>query len=285
MASLLDIRRNIQGISKIKKITEALKMVSAAMIYRAEQRLNKTRPYSNMLYELIADMSAGIEMGSHQFFQLHESHNALIVIITSDRGLCGSFNGNVIREVNRYINAGKYRNFSLICIGKIGLTYFQRRKYAIEGQYINFIEGFQYSDVAEIVEMIIAYYLEKKYSRINIVYNEFKSASVQTVTNIQLLPMTIFENNKRVESIEYIYEPSSETVIDSLLKQHITFQVYRFVVESFAAEQAARMAAMQSATDNAQEVLNNLGLTLNRLRQAMITTEIAEIVGAAEVLS
>lgn len=299
MPALRDIRRRILAVRSIQKITKAMKMVATARLKRAQDRIISARPYARKIEELVQRFISTFE-GSleHLFLKGRKVTNIALVIVTADRGLCGSFNTNIIRKSLSLIEerqrelpqGGKVK---LICIGKKGFEYFSRHKknFEIVGNFVGlFKRTIDYVWVKEITERLVDGFLREEFDRIEIIYNEFKSIVQQRIVVEQFLPIVPkFETVKpskglKVPIIEYIYEPDVSTILKDLLPKYLEAQILRVLLESNAAEQAARMTAMDNATENANELLRYLQLVFNKTRQAIITKEMLEIAGGAEAL-
>jgi F-type H+-transporting ATPase subunit gamma len=292
MANLKEVRNRITSVSSTQQITKAMKMVSAAKLKRATNAIIQLRPYANKLKEILANLSASLEDGSSPFLQEREPNKVLIVVVSSNRGLAGAFNANVIKTANNLI-AGKYSNqlkagnVSIIGIGKKGQEYYQRRKYSVIGNNNELFAELNFLNVSKITESIMQGFLKGEYDRVELVYNQFKNAAVQFLTVEQLLPVpkTEKKSDTKAVQVDYILEPSQEEIVEQLIPKNIKIQLYKAVLDSHASEHGARMTAMDKATDNAGELLKALKLSYNQARQAAITTELTEIVSGAAALS
>lgn len=292
MPSLKDIRIRIESTKNTQQITKAMKLVSAAKLRRAQNQIVSMRPYASTLLKVVADIAA-TERVTHPLMQKHdEVKKVLLVVLTSDRGLCGGFNGNINKFTEAYYknNVSKYEAVDFIFIGKRGADYFARRNMAGKEVITKLDKDVSYELARGVAEKLVQYYLSGEYDEIRLVYNEFKSAISQNVTSETLLPIDISKHSFELSesgvsfSTDMIYEPSPEKIIEELLIKVFNIQVYRCMCESIAAEHGARMTAMENATNNAKDVLNRLTLTYNKLRQEKITTELVEIVSGAEAL-
>lgn len=292
MASLKDIRIRIESTKNTQQITKAMKLVSAAKLRRAQNQIVGMRPYANTLLTVIADVAA-TERVTHPLMETRpEVKKVLLVVLTSDRGLCGGFNGNINKFAENYYktNSTKYETVDFMFIGKRGADYFARRGVAGKDIITRLDKDVSYELATAVADKLMKYYLEGHYDEIRLVYNEFKSAISQSVTSETLLPIDIskatFELGESSVnfSTDMIYEPEPAKIIEELLLKVFNIQVYRCMCESIAAEHGARMTAMENATNNAKEVLSRLTLTYNKLRQEKITTELVEIVSGAEAL-
>jgi F-type H+-transporting ATPase subunit gamma len=292
MANLKEVRNRITSVSSTQQITKAMKMVSAAKLKRATNAIVQLRPYANKLKELLANLSASLEDGSSPFLQEREPNRVLIVVVSSNRGLAGAFNTNVIKTANnliaeKYSSQLKVGNVSIVGIGKKGQEYYQRRKYNVIGDNNEVFLELNFINVSKITEAIMQGFLKGEYDRVEVVYNRFKNAAMQFLTVEQLLPVPKAEKNKDVNAaqVDYILEPSQEAIVEQLIPKNIKIQLYKAVLDSHASEHGARMTAMDKATDNAGELLKALKLSYNQARQAAITTELTEIVSGAAALS
>jgi F-type H+-transporting ATPase subunit gamma len=298
MANLREIRGRIKGVKSTAKITQAMKMVAAAKLRRAQEAILSARPYAESLKGLIVHLISRIDRSLVPLLQDREEVKAvLLVVVTADRGLCGAFNSNIIKAASKRIhddfeelhNTGKV---DLICIGKRGLQYFNKRDYNVVDSHIGLTSNPSFATVQAIVHELGGYYLSGEYDRVEIIYNEFKSVIRQNIIVEQMFPVSeevddgvIADESKFTQFVDYIYEPSEMDLIETLLPRHLNFQLWRSLLESNAAEQGARMTAMEAATSNAKDLISDLQLSYNRARQANITKEILEIVGGAEALS
>ena len=293
MANLKEVRNRIGSVSSTQQITKAMKMVSAAKLKRATNAIVQLRPYANKLKELLANLSASLEDGSSPFLQQREPNKVLIITVSSNRGLAGAFNANVIKTANNLI-AEKYSeqlkagNVSIVSIGKKTQEYYQRRKYNVIGNNNEVYNNLNFASVATITESVMEGFLKGDYDRVELVYNQFKNAAVQFLISEQLLPVPKSAQTVQVNTanqVDYILEPSQEEIIAELIPKNIKIQVYKAVLDSNASEHGARMTAMDKATENAGDLLKALKLSYNQARQAAITTELTEIVSGAAALS
>jgi F-type H+-transporting ATPase subunit gamma len=296
MPNLKDIRARIQSTKNTQKITSAMKMVSAAKLRRAQQSIVALRPYAMSILTLIADISATQKV-EHPLLGLKENpKRLLLVVVTSDRGLCGAFNTNVSKFAESYYKQQKvnFETVDFFFVGKKALEYFKRRDLSAVDQIQNLANQISYDFADSVSEKIIQYYLSGAYEEIRFIYNEFKSAISQVTIGERLLPVDVSAQSsfdRQVENssgarfpADLIFEPKPEMIIDDLLKRHFAIQVYRCLAESVAAEHGARMTSMENATKNAGELVRGLTLTYNKIRQASITREIIEITSGAEAL-
>jgi len=284
MPSTIDIRRRIRSVKNSQQITKAMKMVAAAKLRRAQERMFAARPYAAGLRKVLASVATRVDIGAHPLLQSREPEtNVVVIVVTADRGLCGAFNANVIRAAQNFIRESAFESVSILTIGRKGGDYFKRRPIPVR-QNVMVAQALSLGVVHEIAESLIKDFIEEKIDGVYVVYNEFKSIMAQDVRAERLLPITRdFEDATATDQggIDYLYEPGPEQILSDLLPKHIEFQLYRVLLESAAAEQGARMTAMEAATKNASDMIEHLTLTYNRIRQAAITKEIIEIVSGA----
>ena len=285
MANLKEIRSRITSVSSTMQITSAMKMVSAAKLKRAQDAITAMRPYAQKLTELLQSLSATLEEGAGgDFTTQREVQNVLVVAITSNRGLSGAFNSNVVKETRRMLDtkyAGKKVDF--ITIGKKGHDVLSKNNRVITNHNAVF-DALTFENVAVIADELMLIFQEGRYDKIDLVYNQFKNAATQIIQVEQFLPLQPMASDVVVPSVDYIFEPSKEEIVLTLIPKMLKMQLYKALRDSFAAEHGARMTAMHKATDNATELRDQLKLTYNKARQAAITNEILEIVGGAEAL-
>ncbi len=286
MANLREIRKRISSVKSTQQITKAMKMVAAAKLRRAQENILSFRPYAYELRNLIADLSAKVEDYSQVPLMARRPVNkVLLVVVTADRGLCGAFNSNIVRHAAERIQEYPEAEVQLFMVGRKGLEFFQHRPVTINGQKINFFNDLSFGDALDLSETILKIYREQNFDRVEFIYNEFKSAIRQDVVVEQFLPFVPDEElEKSSEQVDFIYEPDKLSILNAVIPKHLHVQVWRILLESNAAEQGARMTAMENATENAEEMIHDLTIYYNRTRQASITTEISEIVSGAEAL-
>ena len=292
MANLKEVRNRIASVSSTQQITKAMKMVSAAKLKRATNAIVQLRPYANKLRDILSNLSASLEASHSPYIQEREPKRVLIVAVTSNRGLAGAFNANILKAVNQLI-ATKYEaqyrqgNVSIVAIGKKAQDYYEKRKYNVIGNNNELYNDLSFENTSKITEVIMKGFVDGDYDRVEVVYNHFKNAAMQFVFTEQLLPLPRPEVSKEnnLHKVDYILEPSQEEIVDQLIPKSIKVQLYKAVLDSHASEHGARMTAMDKATDNAGELLRNLKLSYNQARQAAITTELTEIVSGAAALS
>ena len=290
MATLREIRRRITGVKNTQKITKAMKMVAAARLRRAQEGIISTRPYARKLGELLRHLVTKVDVGLNPLLAGREVKSTLLVVITADRGLCGSFNSNIIKAAVNHLKSYTGANASLITVGRKGTDFFGKRNFKVVAKHPGIFSDLDFSDAREIVQEVTEGYLSGKYDKIEVIYNEFKSVIQQRIVIEQLLPIPPEEMKsvgglQSLSQVDYIYEPSSAEIINALVPRHLNFQMWRMLLESNAAEQGARMTAMDNATENARELIRDLTLKFNNARQAAITKELLEIVSGAEALT
>ncbi|WP_046758529.1 ATP synthase F1 subunit gamma [Kordia jejudonensis] len=285
MANLKEIRNRISSVKSTMQITSAMKMVSAAKLKKAQDAITAMRPYANKLTELLQSLSATLDADSgSKYATQREVNKVLIVAITSNRGLCGAFNSNIIKQSTHLINnvyAGK--QVDVLSIGKKGNDILSKTNTIIENRSDVF-DALTFDNVAEIAEKLMDLFVDGSYDKIEIVYNKFKNAATQIVMTEQFLPIVPIESDSNVQ-LDYVFEPSKVEIVEELIPKSLKTQLYKGIRDSFASEHGARMTAMHKATDNAAELRDSLTLTYNKARQAAITNEILEIVGGAEALN
>ncbi len=292
MANLKEVRNRIKSVSSTQQITKAMKMVSAAKLKRATNAIVQLRPYANKLKELLANLSQSLEDGSSPYLQEREPVRVLVVVVSSNRGLAGAFNANVIKTANNLI-AEKYSkqlaagNVSIVAIGKKSQEFYERRRYNVIGNNNDLYLDLNFENASKITESIMEGFVNGKYDRVELVYNHFKNAAMQFLIAEQLLPVPKPEKKEAVKAanVDYILEPNQQEIVEQLIPKNIKIQLYRAVLDSNASEHGARMTAMDKATENAGELLKALKLSYNQARQAAITTELTEIVSGAAALA
>lgn len=289
MASLREYRKKIKTIKSTQQITKAMKMVSAARLRRAQTRILSARPFALQMRQMLADLAGRLAEGeetapAHPLLQKHDTNKAALVLVTADKGLCGSFNTNLIRRAGEFIQENKDKDLRFIVVGRKGRDFFKRAGFPIHAEYVNIFNQLSYAHAEIIGKEIIELYLKDELSEVTVIYNEFKSVIQQKLVAERLLPIQRPEKLPTEMRVDYLYEPAKDKLLDALLPRYVKSQVFRILLESAAAELGARMSAMDSASRNAKELIEMLTLKLNRTRQAIITREIAELVGGAEAL-
>jgi F-type H+-transporting ATPase subunit gamma len=262
-----------------------MKMVASAKLRRAQEKIVATRPYANKLQSVLGHLIARVEDSRHVLLKNRPIEKILLVIVTADRGLCGAFNANVIRQAQAHIGSSSGKEVSLFVVGKKGYEIFSRRNSSIYNHKINFFNFLDFHDAKEIASSLIESFSSGQFDQIEILYNAFKSAVRQDVTLEQFLPLVPDqEMEESASKVDYLYEPGKEEILKSMIPKQLNVHIWKVLLESNAAEQGARMTAMESATDNAEDMIAQLTLHYNRARQAAITKEISEIVGGSEAL-
>ena len=281
MAALLDIRRRIRSVKSTQQITRAMKMVAAARLRRAQDRIFNARPYANQMMTLLSSVVARTADRCHPLLVERPIQRQLLVLVTADRGLCGGFNTNLIRAAQNYLDEHRDRDVSIVVVGRKGRDYFVRRPVKVIAEHINIFGRLEFSQAKAIAKRIIELYAEEKVDAVDFIYNEFKSIMTQRVMVERYLPIKPIAPAQGEALIDYIYEQPPKEIFNSLLPFYVEIEVYRALLESQAAELAARMTAMDAATNNAREMIDSLTLYMNRVRQAAITREIIEVVSGA----
>ncbi|MFD1144284.1 ATP synthase F1 subunit gamma [Larkinella insperata] len=293
MASLKEVRSRITSIVSTQQITKAMKMVAAAKLRRAQDNIIQMRPYAQKLNEMLSTVSAGAELAAESpYNQVRAVERVLVIVVTSDRGLAGAFNTNVVKETmalinQRYAAQARRGNVEIMAIGKKGAEAFQRRGFKVNTNYIDTFLSLSFAKVRSAAEEVMNAFTAGQYDQVEVVYNEFKNVATQIIRSEQFLPIVAAptHTDAKASNVNYIFEPSEEEIITELIPKTLKIQLYKAVLESNASEHGARMTAMDKATENAGELLKELKLIYNRTRQAAITKEILEIVGGAEALA
>lgn len=293
MANLKAIRIRISSVKSTRQITSAMKMVSAAKLRKAQDKIVRLRPYAGKLHEILVSLSqslAGSEL-ANIYGRVSDPEKVLVVVITSNRGLCGAFNSNVNREakrlvIERYFEQYKKGNLQFLAIGKKGFDYLKKNKLIIAGEFNNLLNDLNSENASTVAEQIMTGFIKGDYDRVDIIYNHFKNAAVQDLTYEPFLPVetqiSSEANNNTIT--DYIYEPGKKQIVEELIPKSLKIQFYKAVLDSFVAEHGARMTAMHKATDNATTMIRELTLQYNKARQAAITSQILEVVSGAEAL-
>lgn len=287
MPSLRDIRRRITSVKNTQQITNAMKMVSAAKLQRAQERVTAARPYAERMQVVVEHLQTRVRVTSHALLRPRQEGKTLLVVVTSDRGLCGGFNGNVQRAVAEKLREMSGEQVDMIAVGKKGRDFLTFRQLPVRESYTElFVRQVTYDQAKEIAAKLLSAYETEGYRQVLVAYNRFRSAMVQQVVILRLLPLSVAADAEADpdEPFDYVYEPSPAQVLDSLLRKQIEVQMFQIFLESYAGEHGARMTAMDSATENASEMIASLTLTFNRARQAAITKELIEVVSGADAL-
>ena len=285
MANLKEIRNRIASVSSTMQITSAMKMVSAAKLKKAQDAITSMRPYANTLTELIQNLSGSMDGDTQNLYtQVRPKQSVLIISITSNRGLCGAFNTNIIKKTRQLVDKEfKNQKVSLITIGKKGSEILNKSGKVISS-YDSVFDNLTYNSVSNIAEIVMNHYEKKTFDQVVLVYNRFKNAATQIIEAEPFLPIVAEKKSENNSNVDYIFEPSKSEIISELLPKSLKMQLFKALRDSFASEHGARMTAMHKATDNATDLRDQLKLTYNKARQAAITNEILEIVGGAEAL-
>ncbi len=296
MPSLLDLRRRIRAVKSTQQITKAMKMISASKLRRAQERVVGARPFALQMQRVLNSLASRVDPSTHPLLAEREDaavSHVLLIVVTADKGLCGGFNTNIIKAASGFIGATGAAAVELGLVGRKGRDFFRRRGFHVRIEEVGIFQRVRYADARRIAEAAIEEFTSGRASKVFIVYNEFKSVMQQRVTTEQLLPIPKLgaggagpAAGKAPVSgdVDYIYEPGAAQILNDLLPKHIEIQVYRALLESAAAEHAARMTAMDAATKNSAELIENLTLYMNKVRQAAITREIIEVVSGAQAL-
>lgn len=295
MANLRDIRNRISSVNNTQQITKAMKMVAAAKLRKAQNRMTSMRPYAQKLKEVVSRLGTSSDGKNALLRKPEEVDRILLIVVGSDKGLCGGFNNNLFKVVENTISEEydqyhKDGTLDLITIGRKATVYFTKREYKIIDTYSGFFDDLKYDVTSEIMEQAIQKFSDEYYDKVLIAFNEFKTVIAQNRRISQVLPIDPHSLNKdeieddSLQTSNYIYEPDSESILDEILPVYVIMQLWRAVLESNASEQGARMAAMDNATENAKELEEELTLKYNQARQSAITTEISEIVSGAQAL-
>ena len=285
MANLKEIRNRIASVSSTMQITSAMKMVSAAKLKKAQDAITSMRPYANTLTELIQNLSGSMDGDTQNLYtQVRPKQSVLIISITSNRGLCGAFNTNIIKKTRQLVDKEfKNQKVSLITIGKKGSEILNKSGKVISS-YDSVFDNLTYNSVSNIAEIVMNHSEKKTFDQVVLVYNRFKNAATQIIEVESFLPIVAEKKSENNSNVDYIFEPSKSEIISELLPKSLKMQLFKALRDSFASEHGARMTAMHKATDNATDLRDQLKLTYNKARQAAITNEILEIVGGAEAL-
>lgn len=285
MPSLIDMRRRIRSVKNTQQITKAMKMVAASKLRRAQERVLNTRPFAIQARHVLASISSRVDQSRHPLLVRRPgvtNGTTMLIVMTSDRGLCGGFNTNIVKAVGQFLRDNKGRDVSLGLVGKKGRAALGRRGFPIRFEYTDLPKAIGFAEAESVTQPAMEDFINAKVDSVHLVYNEFKSVMQQNLIFEQLLPMVPIEVDQREGGIEYLYEPSPQRIFDELLPRLVEAQVLRALVESSAAEHAARMTAMDAATRNSAEMIDGLTLTMNKVRQAAITREIIEVVSGAQ---
>ena len=282
MPSIKEVKNRIGSVKSTQQLTKAMKMVAAAKLKKAQDKVLQLRLYSKKLNEILSNLSVSI---NNELFKERNVNKVLVVIVSSDKGLCGGFNSSLIKEFKSFSNDNNFNNITVLPIGKKAYDFFKNSNFDLILDYWEELNEFSYEKSSEICDFIISSFIESRFDKVSIIYNEFKNVAVQKTVSENFLPVIQEETKQNDSNNNYIFEPQKNKIIDDLIPQTLKTQLLKSVLESNASEQGSRMTAMSQATDNAGELLKELKLTYNRSRQAAITKEILEIVGGAEALN
>jgi F-type H+-transporting ATPase subunit gamma len=289
MPSLIDLRRRIRSVKNTQQITKAMKMVSAAKLRRAQDRIVNARPYAIQMQRVLASVASRVDPSLHPLLAVREpkpESKTLVIIVTGDKGLCGSFNTNIIKAGAAFISTSQ-QTCALELVGRKGRDFFRRRGLEVLYDAVGVFQKLRYQDAQSIAQVAIDAFIEEKVDRVVLIYNEFKSVMTQRVVVEQLLPIRradVDEGSAPANETDYLYEPSAQEIFNQLLPRYIEVQIYRALLESNAAFFAAQMTAMDTATKNSADMIAALTLYMNKVRQAAITREIIEVVSGAQAL-
>lgn len=290
MATLRDIQKRIKAVENTKKITKAMKMVAASKLRKVQSRMMDLRPYADKMHDVLISLAKGADRESHPLLSFRPRKTVEVVVVTSDRGLCGAFNTNIIKAAQDAIDSYTKEGFevSISTVGKKARDYFKRKNVTVRNSWTGISGSVSFSSAEEIANDIKENYMNETVDEVNVVYNAFKSMVAQTVTTAKLLPLSPEEEGEEEAGAEsaadFIYEPSMEAIFDRLIPRNVDIQIYRALLESSAAEEAARMSAMENATQSCTDMVGTLTLQYNKARQASITGELMDIVGGVEAL-
>ena len=272
MATLRDIQRRIRSVQSTQKITRAMKLVAAAKLRRAQERILAARPYAGKMKELLGDLVAGADGAIHPLLEQREGPRRQIVIVTADKGLAGAFNSNVLRRSLEFVRSSNTQEVTLVVVGRKARDFYRRRQWPIKRDMLGFWDRLAYGHAQELADYFMQQYLGGEVDEVYLIYNEFRSVALQRPVREQLLPIPRAENGGGSGAeVDYIYEPSPEAILGDLLPRHVRMQVYRALMESLAGEYGARMTAMEAATKNAKEMIEVLTIQYNKARQEKIT--------------
>lgn len=281
MPALIDIRRRIRSVKSTQQITKAMKMVSAAKLRRAQEAMFAARPYARKMLEVLNGVATRARHDLHPLLEERGGDRILLVVVTADKGLCGGFNANIVRAGSRFLEERLDRELSLTLVGRRGRDFFRRRAIKVRAEHVGVFQALRYASAQAIAQELIAAYTGGEVDQVFLLYNEFKSVIQQRVAVERLLPIEKLALSPTEPALDYLYEPDPAGIFAVLLPKHVEVQVWRALLESAAAEHGARMAAMDAASNNAEEMIARLTLHMNKVRQAAITKEIIEVVSGA----
>jgi len=281
MPSLLDIRRRIRSVKNTQQLTKAMKTVSAAKLRRAQERVVSARPYANQLRYVLGNLAGRIENIKHPLLEVRPEKRILLLVVTADRGLCGGFNSNLTKAAQNFLRQHHGEDVRVFAVGRKGRDFFRRRNANIVSEYMNFFSKLDVAHARDIATQLVDLYSKAEIDAVYIIYNEFKSVIQQRIVVERLLPLGGAELKDQPSGVDYIFEQPPQEILNRLLPRYVEIEIYRALLESVAAEHGARMAAMDTATRNAGDMIESLTLNMNRVRQAAITREIIEVVSGA----
>ena len=281
MPSLLDIRRRIRSVKNTQQLTKAMKTVSAAKLRRAQERVLSARPYANQLKHVLSNLAGRIENIAHPLLEVRPEKRILLLVVTADRGLCGGFNTNLLKAASNFLRQQRDKEVQLYTAGKKGRDFFRRRNLNLVGEYTNFFSKLNVAHAKDIAQQLTERYTNAEIDAVYLAYNEFKSVIQQRIVVEKLLPLSSDDVQATEAGLDYIFEQPPQEIFNRLLPRYVEIEVYRALLESAASEHGARMAAMDTATRNAGDMIESLTLGMNRVRQAAITREIIEVVSGA----
>jgi len=287
MANLRAIRKRVSSVKSTQQITRAMKMVSAAKLRRAQDAVNAARPYARKMREVVTAVAGRAGADAHPLLTVREAKKLALLVVTSDRGLCGSFNSGLTRAVHRFLNEHRdeYEEITLFVVGRKGRDFFRRREIPIRKEYIGVLGSVSRQHAETIAGDLVGGFLDGEFDEVQIAFNEFRSAISQIVRFEKMFPIALESSGETAgDEVDYLYEPSREEILATLLPKYVQTTILRVLLESVAGEHGARMTAMDSATNNSVDMIARLTLQMNRARQATITTELTEIVSGAEAL-
>ena len=284
MPNLLDLRRRLRSVKSTQQVTKAMKMVSAAKLRRAQDRILSARPFAIRMLEVLNSLATRADPKAHPLLRVRKPRRVEVIVITADKGLAGAFSANILKEAVSFLEKTRAEELELQVIGRKARDFFRRRSYTIRAEHVGIFRELTYDDAKQGARPIMDRYMEGSLDAVYLIYNQFKNVLQQDVVVERLLPLEKLHFDLPEEQFDYIYEPAAKEILKDLLPIHVEYQLWRALLESAAAEHAARMTAMESATKNAGELIDHLTLTMNRARQAAITNEILEVVSGVEAL-
>ena len=290
MPNLKEVRVRIESIKSTQQITSAMKLVAASKLRKTQNAILALRPYASKLQEILSNLSGSLDNTDEAAYTaIRPVQKAMLIVVTSNRGLCGPFNSNVIKAARNHIashysDLNRQGQLDIFCIGKKGADYFKKNKYNVVSTNTGIFDGLTFQDTVEISGELMKQYAEKKYDKIEVIYNQFRNAAVQVLTVEQFLPIIPPEDTGSKQEADFLFEPEKSVLVAELIPKSLKIQFYKMLLDSFASEHGARMTAMHQATENAKDLLKDLQLSYNKARQAAITKELLEIVSGAEAL-